>query len=196
MTRRRAHPRRPLAAMAAVALGLAVALAGCGSSDTTSTSSGAAGGSATTASTPAAPGTPTTATTTTGSGTSAPPGSAHGLSVSPTTGSPHSVMRFAVNPPTLTGGQGSGDISNALSVMGPQKSGCVGVHEQGLAALPPGQTTTVSLGPSQIGGDWCPGTYTARVEILERPKCGQGMMCPQFIRVLAALGPVSFKISG
>jgi hypothetical protein len=188
---RRAPARRPTAAIAAVTLALAAALAGCGSSDTTS-SSGAAGAAppATTSTTP------TTATTTTSSGTSAPTGSAHGLSVSPAVGSPGSVMRFAVTPPNLAGAQDSGDISNALSVIGPQKPGCTGVHNQGLAALPQGQTTTVALGPAQLGGNWCPGTYTARVEILERPKCGQGMMCPQFIRVLAALGPVSFKISG
>jgi len=192
--------RRLAAVLAAVTLGLGAVVAGCGSSDTTTTTSGSgapgaspptAGSSGTTTAT----GTPTTATTVTGSGTSAPPGSAHGLSVSPAVGSPHSVMHFAATPPNLTPQSGV-DISNALSVMGPQKSGCVGVHEQGLAALPPGQTTTVSLGPSQIGGNWCPGTYTARVEILERPKCKEGTMCPAFIRVLAALGPVSFKIAG
>jgi hypothetical protein len=104
-------------------------------------------------------------------------------------------MHFAVTPSSRAGAQGSEDISIVLSVMGPQKAGCVGVHEQGLSALPPGQKTDVSLGPAQLGGTWCPGTYNARVEILERPKCGQGMMCPQFIRVLAAIGPVSFRIS-
>jgi hypothetical protein len=32
--------------------------------------------------------------------------------------------------------------------------------------------------------------------VLARPKCGQGMMCPQFIRVVAVLGPQTFKIAG
>jgi hypothetical protein len=186
------HPHgraRLRAALIAVTVGLAAALAGCAqSSDTTSS---AAGGAA-----PPTSSTPTSATTTT---TSTTPGSGTGsgsLTVSPTTGSPTSVIRFAVTPNFGAGEQGTGDISNALSVIGPQKAGCVGVHAQGLSALPSGQTTTVSLGPAQLGGNWCPGAYTARVEILERPKCGGGMMCPQFIRVLAALGPVSFKISG
>jgi hypothetical protein len=185
-----AHPHgraRLRAALIVVTVGLAAALAGCAqSSDTTSS---AAGGAA-----PPTSSTPTSATTTT---TSTTPGSGSGsLTVSPTTGSPTSVIRFAVTPNFGAGAQGTGDISNALSVIGPQKAGCVGVHAQGLSALPSGQTTTVSLGPAQLGGNWCPGAYTARVEILERPKCGGGMMCPQFIRVLAALGPVSFKISG
>lgn len=186
----RRHGRTRLrAVLVALTLGLAVALAGCAQSSDT-TSSGAGGAAPPTSSTP------TSATTTT---TSTTPNSGTGsgsLTVSPTTGSPRSVIRFAVTPKYEAGEQGTGDISNALSVMGPQKAGCVGVHAQGLSALPPGQTTTVSLGPAQLGGNWCPGTYTARVEILERPKCGQGMMCPQFIRVLAAIGPVTFKISG
>ena len=193
-THAQAHARRHVAAITAATLGLVAALAGCASSDTTSSS--AAGASPPTASAPVTSTSPRASTSTTGSATGAPTQSAHGLSVSPGVGSPNSVMRFAVTPPTLAGGQDGADVSNALSVMGPQKPGCVGIHQQGLAALPSGRATTVSLGPAQLGGDWCPGTYTARVEILERPKCGSGMMCPQFIRVLAALGPVSFKISG
>jgi hypothetical protein len=186
----RRHGRTRLrAALVAVMLGLAVAVAGCAQSSDT-TSSGAGGAAPPTSSTP------TSATTTTTSTTPSSGTGSGSLTVSPTTGSPRSVIRFAVTPKYGAGEQATGDISNALSVMGPQKAGCVGVHAQGLSALPSGQTTTVSLGPAQLGGNWCPGTYTARVEILERPKCGQGMMCPQFIRVLAAIGPVTFKISG
>ncbi len=186
-------PRRPAAAIiAAIVLGLSVA-ACAQSSNTTSAATSGPGAAPPTAGTSTAP---PTASTTTGSQTGAPASSAKGLSVSPAVGSPHSVMQFAVTPAYRAGTQGNEDISNALSVMGPQKSGCVGIHQQGLAALPPGQTTTVSLGPAQLGGDWCPGTYTARVEVLVRPKCGQGQMCPQFIRVLASIGPVSFRISG
>jgi hypothetical protein len=80
--------------------------------------------------------------------------------------------------------------------MGPQKTGCVGIHQQPLPSLAVGRQASVSLGPAQLGGDWCPGTYTARVEVLARPKCGPGMMCPQFIRVVASLGPATFRISG
>jgi hypothetical protein len=178
-----------LLAIAALALGLA----GCAqSSNTTSGSAthgaGAAPPSATTPS--------ITATTTTGSGTATSPGSATGLSVSPQVGSPSSVIHFAVTPPSTASATSGGEISDALSVMGPQKSGCVGIHQQSMSALPPGQQTTVSVGPAQLGGNWCPGTYTARVVILQRPKCGQGQMCPQFIRVVGSLGPVGFRIAG
>jgi len=173
--------RAPLGAMLAV-VALTLMLAGCAQS---------AGAAPPTATTPT-----TSATSTTGSGTAGAPGSVTGLSVSPQVGSPTSVMHFAITPPASASAASGEEISNALSVMGPQKAGCVGVHQQALSVLPQSGATTVSLGPSQLGGQWCPGTYTARVEVLERPKCGQGQMCPQFIRVLATIGPVSFRISG
>jgi hypothetical protein len=179
---------RPLLVIAALALGLA----GCAQSSNTTTAAtsgpGAAPPTATTPSTPAA--------TTTGSATATPPGNTRGLSVSPQAGSPSSVIHFAITPPARANAESGVEVSDSLSVMGPQKTGCVGIHQQSLSALPAGQQTTVSLGPSQIGGNWCPGTYTARVLVLARPKCGAGQMCPQFIRVLASIGPVSFRISG
>jgi hypothetical protein len=106
------------------------------------------------------------------------------------------VIHFAFVAPATTGVQGHDEVSAALSVVGPQKSGCVGIHHQPLSSLPIGQPASVSLGPAQLGGDWCPGSYTARVEVVARPKCEAGMMCPQFIRVVATLGPATFTISG
>ncbi|HEY6525610.1 MAG TPA: hypothetical protein VIY10_17630 [Solirubrobacteraceae bacterium] len=187
MTRRvRARP-----AFAAAALALAAALAGCAQSSDMTSAGGA--GSAPTTTAPAT--TPTTTSPTTTSSTT--PGAASGsLTVSPTTASPHSTIRFAFIAPAGVAAPGRDDVSAGLSVIGPQKPGCVGLHREPLTSLPPGQHTSVSLGPAQLGGDWCPGTYSARVEVLARPKCGPGMMCPQFIRVVAMLGPATFKISG
>jgi hypothetical protein len=191
---RHAHGRGRLA-LAAATLALAAVPAGCAqSSDTTST--GVAGsGPATTA--PSSTSTPTgsTSTTTTSTTSGAIAGSGP-LTVSPTTGSPHSIIHFAFTAPAATAASGSDELSAGLSVIGPQKHGCVGLHRQPLSSMPAGQQMSVSLGPAQLGGDWCPGTYTARVEVLARPKCGAGMMCPQFIRVVAVLGPATFKISG
>lgn len=160
---------------------LALALTGCAHSSDTSTAATAG------ASTP---------TTTAGPGGATAPGRTTGLSVSPQVGAPSSVMHFAITPTTQASASHGGEISDSLSVMGPQRTGCVGIHQQALATLPSSGSTTVSLGPPQIGGNWCPGSYTARVLVLERPKCGQGQMCPQFIRVLGTIGPVSFRISG
>jgi hypothetical protein len=182
---------------AAGVVALATALAGCAQSSNT-TSSGAGGAPPPTASTTTQTAPSTTTTTTSGSGSvTANPPSGHGtLTVSPATGSPHSVLHFTFTSPQGLSSQGSDEVSEALSVTGTQKAGCVGVHEQAVPVTLGGQPVSVALGPQQLGGAWCPGTYTARVEVVERPKCGAGMMCPQFIRVAAVIGPVSFKISG
>lgn len=169
----------------------AVALTGCAQSSNTTTSTGAPGTTPPSSSTP-------TSTTTTGSGTTGAPSGAHPLGVSPAVGSPQSTIRFSFTSPAGSGpkGQGGTLISSALSVVGPRGSGCVGAHQAALPSEPAGQSVNVAVGPTQLGGSWCPGTYTARVEVLARPNCAQGMMCPQFIRVVAVLGPTTFTIRG
>ncbi len=203
---RHAHLRaRGRVAITAGFAALAVALTGCAQSSNT-TSTGAVGSapptsstspsSTTPSTTPSTPSTPTTATTTSSATTPGVPAGSGPLTASPASGTPHSVIHFAFMPPDATRAQDHEDVSATLSVMGPQKAGCIGIHEQPLPSLPVGRQASVSVGPSQLGGDWCPGTYTARVEVLARPKCGPGMMCPQFIRLVAALGPATFRISG
>jgi hypothetical protein len=167
---------------------LAAALAGCGaSSNTTSSSAGAT-------SPPSATSPPATGTTT-GSATT-PQGGPSALSVSPAVGSKQSVMRFSFASPTEGEAQSTLQTSSALSIAGPRATGCVGVHDEPVPPEPGGRTVNVAVGPAQLGGPWCAGTYTARVEVVQRPRCAEGMMCPQFIRVVAVLGPVTFRISG
>lgn len=174
--------------MAATGTGfaLAVALGGCGQSSNTGTRT----------TSPSAPPTQTTPTQTTPTQTTTGASGPSGLSVTPAVGSPHSVIHFAFTPPYATGPQGSTEVSDALGITGPQEAGCVGVHGETLPSLPAGRAESVAVGPAQLGGAWCPGAYTARVEVLARPKCGQGQMCPQFIRVMKVLGPVRFRIMG
>ncbi len=175
--RRRARTGLTLAAL----VSLVAALAGCAASSNT-TSSGAGATSP-----------PTTSTT--GSATT-PRGGPSALSVSPTVGSQRSVMRFSFASPAAATTQASTQSSSALSIVGPHQTGCVGVHDEAVPSEPAGHTVDVAVGPAQLGGPWCPGTYTARVEVVQRPRCASGMMCPQFIRVVAVLGPVTFRISG
>ena len=182
--RRRARTRH---ALAAAIVSLAAALGGCAASSNTTSSGAGATSPATTA--------PHTTTTTTSSATT-PRGGPSALSVSPTVGSKQSVMRFSFASPAAAATQASTQSSGALSIVGPRQAGCVGVHDEAIPSEPAGQTVDVSVGPAQLGGPWCAGTYTARVEVVQRPKCAAGMMCPQFIRVVAVLGPVTFRISG
>jgi hypothetical protein len=187
-------------ALAVVMLALIAALAGCAQSSDTTSAGAAGGGSATTAplttSTSTSSTATTSSTTTAGTTTSGAVAGSGPLTASPATGSSHSVIHFTFTAPAGALASGSDQVSATLSVVGPQKPGCVGLGHRPVTAMAAGRPTTVSLGPAQLGGDWCPGTYTARIEVVARPRCGPGMMCPQFIRVVAMLGPATFKISG
>ena len=179
--------RRGPGGLAAAAVVLVLCAAGCASSSDTTSSTTSAGALGTGSSS-------TTATITTTNSSVPPRGGSSALSVSPTSGSPQSVIRFSFTSPGATADAGT-QVSQSLSVVGPHRSGCVGMHDQAVPLAPSGQAVAVSVGPAQLGGAWCLGTYTARVELLARPKCGQGMMCPQFIRVVAVLGPATFRIT-
>lgn len=176
---------------------LAIALSGCGSSsastsisDSASGGSGSARGSATTSS--------TSTTSTGGTATSGPGrvGISHAtLSVKPTIGRPTSVLQFSFRAPQASGRQATTDASYTLSVLGPQGSGCVAAETMALPPVTRGQLVTAALGPSTSGGRWCTGTYSARADEVERPICSGGQMCPQFVRLVAVVGPVTFRIT-
>ncbi len=172
--------------LAMALVSLAAALAGCAASSNTTRSGAGA--------TSLPPPTSSSTTSITGSATT-PQGGPSALSVSPTVGSKQSVMRFSYASPAAAVTQARTQSSSALSIVGPHQTGCVGAHDEAVPSEPAGHTVNVAVGPTQLGGPWCAGTYAARVEVLQRPKCDLGMMCPQFIRVVAVLGPVTFTIS-
>jgi hypothetical protein len=177
---------------AAVVAVLALCLAGCGSGSRHTTSGPA--GSSTTSGSGSGSSTTTTTTTTTSAGPG--PGVPGGrLTVTPAGGHPTSSLRFTLQALTSSGRHGQSQLSYTLGVSGPQGSGCVAEHATVVAVTHAQQPVTVSLGPAQLGGRWCAGSYTARVDELARPVCAPAQVCPQFIRVVAAIGPVHFRIT-
>jgi hypothetical protein len=189
----RRHALAGLAVTVSV-VALAPALSGCGSSSASSSAStSASGGSG------SAGGSGTTSRTGTGATTTSRPGRVgipHAtLSVKPTIGGPTSVLQFSFRAPQASGRQGTTDASYTLSVLGPHGSGCVAAETMALPAVTRGQMVTAALGPSTSGGRWCTGTYSARADEVERPICSVGQMCPQFVRLVAVVGPVTFRIT-
>jgi hypothetical protein len=188
--------------MARVALGrtvvaavaAAAAPAGCGGATHSSSSARSATGSSSSTS---------TASTTSsggggagGGGGGAPtPRRSVTLTVTPRAGGPQTLFRFAFTAPASSGVQGRTALSYALSVAGPARAGCVGVRSAPVAAVVSGHRSTTTLGPGQLGGRWCAGTYAAKVAELVRPVCASGEVCPQFIRLVAILGPVRFTVA-
>jgi len=122
--------------------------------------------------------------------------SGRGLTVVPAVARPTSDVRFAFRAPSASGRQGRNAITYSLSVIGARRAGCVWAHDVPVSAPGAGREVSVTLGPAALGGRWCAGTYTARVDELARPACGGGQVCPQFIRIVVVLGPVRFRIAG
>jgi hypothetical protein len=180
--------RHALAGLSVAAL--AISLAGCGSSSGPSTA--ATSDSGTTPS--SAPGTATASGTGTTSQSGAP-GPTAGLTVAPPAGRPTSVFRFSFRAPATSGHGSTTDSSYMLRVAGGGGVGCVGGHAATLPAVQRGELVGASLGPTQLGGRWCTGTYAARIEELARPVCAPGQMCPQFVRIVAVIGPATFRIT-
>lgn len=172
-------------ALAVTVAALPIGLSGCGSSSTVSTS-GAAGASGITTSA-----TNTGGTSSGGSGTSGIPHAP--LTVTPTTGDQYTKFTFGFTAPDASGRQGTTASSYTLSVSGPHGDGCTAAQSMTVPAVTQGQHVTVPMGPA-AGDRWCAGTYTARADELARPVCTAGEMCPQFIRIVAAVGPVTFRI--
>ena len=104
-------------------------------------------------------------------------------------------MRFTLVAPSASGRHGQSELSYLLSVAGEQGSGCVAQHAAAIDVRHAGQPATAAMGPAQLGGRWCAGSYAARVDELARPVCGPAQVCPQFIRIVAVIGPVRFRIS-
>lgn len=185
-------PRRSVAAWVVVAAGLAAAVpAGCGSSHPSSASHSATTSNSGSGATSASRTTPSTRA-------AAPPTSTrHGtLAVVPRRGRPATTFRLSFRAPDAGGAHAGLDHAYALSILGSPGSGCVSTHAQLVAVTAGGQAVTVAVGPAQLHGDWCRGTYVARVSEEVRPVCTAGQVCPQFVRIAAVLGPVRFTVAG
>lgn len=180
----RAMTRCVRARVALAAAVVAVAIGGCGSSTTTTTTTaGGAGASSSRSSSSATTRTP-------GS-----PGIPHAtLSVTPAIGNATTAFKFSFRAPEASGRHGTTAASYTLSVVGPHQSGCQTEQAMALAAVAQGQLVTVSMAPAP-GSRWCTGTYTARADELARPICTGGQMCPQFVRILAQVGPATFRVT-
>jgi hypothetical protein len=105
-------------------------------------------------------------------------------------------VHFSFVAPAASGRFGSTASSYTLSVVGPHAAGCVSTTSRTLPAVARGQQVSAVLDPGQLGGHWCTGTYTARIDELARPICPAGQACPQFVRLMATVGPATFRVRG
>jgi hypothetical protein len=178
---RRVRMRVP-AAGAAVLIAVG-ALAGCGGSGSGGSGSGSAG--STTGSTRAAGSTSTRAS---------PSPHAGSLTLAPADPTTGSEITFSFAAPVATGVHGSHEISYSLSVLGPDRSGCVSAHEAGSPSVARGAQGRITLGPAELQAPWCAGRYAARLLELSSAHCTGSSPCPQYVRVVGLIGRATFTV--
>jgi hypothetical protein len=155
------------ATLAAIAVAMA-ALTGCGSSaGTTSIPSAATSSSSTTAS---------------------------GLTVTPSSGGPTTVFSARFTAPASSSTGRGARIGYTLGLTGSGAGHCIAVRSVPITTAVKRRPVLVTLDPARLGGRWCPGAHTARVLELQRPRCAAGIMCPQFVRVIAVIGTATFEV--
>ncbi len=131
-----------------------------------------------------------------GGSSSSSSSSAHaGLALSPDHPHPGSTLTFSFTAPVAAGRSGKVIDGYSLSVTGPAGAGCKGSGEAAGGAVAKGATARISIGPSQLGANWCVGPYTARVFEIQRPYCKPGAICPQYVRVAGIVARTSFSVT-
>lgn len=116
--------------------------------------------------------------------------------VSPPTGLPTATFTISFRTSDRTGVHGSlarrDELMGAVAQHG---SGCVPSFDASAPVGAAGTLIRVVLGPGRIGGHWCTGRWSGRIEELETPVCKAGQACPQFIILRGVIGHFAFKVT-
>jgi hypothetical protein len=117
------------------------------------------------------------------------------IKVSPASGAPTAVFAVSFRAPNRA------DAANGrgyeVDVSGPSNAaGCVASGSQSVGNVRAHVRVTVMLGATGSPPRWCVGTYHGTVTELQRPVCGPGTPCPQYIVLLGTLGKFSFRVKG
>lgn len=129
------------------------------------------------------------------------PGAGVRMRVSPGRGGIHAkfVVRFSI--PDATGVTGNVNVSDTVSVRGPDRKGCVGQTEIPLRRAPALTAFKITLNPSQLNGHWCAGRFEGTLVERRSPICGPTpapaqIICPLYY-VLAprVIGRFRFQVT-
>jgi len=116
--------------------------------------------------------------------------------VSPPTGVPSTTFTISFHTPDRTGRHGALARHDELMVaVAHHGSGCVGSFDTTTPDGGAGALIRVVLGPARIGGHWCTGRWSGRIEELEAPICKPGSACPQFIILRGVIGRFTLTVT-
>jgi len=118
------------------------------------------------------------------------------VGVSPPSGLPSTTFTISFRTPDRTGLHGAlarhDELMGAVARHG---SGCVSGFDIRAPDGAAGALIRVALGPRRIGGRWCTGRWSGRIEELETPVCAPGSACPQFIILRGVIGHFTITVT-
>jgi hypothetical protein len=103
------------------------------------------------------------------------------------------VIRFTA--PKSTGASGVTARRYMVTVTGHAASRCLARASQFAPNARKGARVKVTLDPAKLGGAWCTGAFSGRIQEFDVPVCRPGQLCPQFIRLGPTVGKFSFRVS-
>jgi hypothetical protein len=116
--------------------------------------------------------------------------------VSPPTGLPSTTFTISFRTSDRTGVHGAlarrDELMGAVARHG---SGCVSGFDTRTPDGAAGALIRVALGPRRIGGRWCTGRWSGRIEELETPVCKPDRACPQFIILRGVIGHFTLTVT-
>ena len=118
------------------------------------------------------------------------------VGVSPRTGTPSATFTISFRTSDRTGPHGT--LARRDELMGAAArhgSGCVSSFDASAPVGAAGTLIRVVVGPKRIGGHWCTGNWSGRIEELETPVCKAGQACPQFIILRGVIGHFAFTVA-
>jgi hypothetical protein len=121
--------------------------------------------------------------------------------VAPANGGPRTIFTVSLRNPAQTGTIGTVVRSDALSVSGPHRSGCVGSGGMTLPAAAANQVVRVALSAGRMGNGrartWCTGTFLGSIIQSTRFMCGppQQLVCPMLEVRPQTIATFSFRVA-
>jgi hypothetical protein len=103
------------------------------------------------------------------------------------------VVRFTA--PKSTGSIGENERHYMVTATGRAAPRCLARASQLAPNARKGARVKVTLDPTKLGGPWCTGAFSGRIQEFDAPVCRPGRLCPQFIRLGPTVGKFSFRVS-
>jgi hypothetical protein len=118
------------------------------------------------------------------------------ITVSPRSGGHATTFTLRLRVPESTGTIGSVIRRDVVLIAGPRGSGCLARVQMTMRFARRGTRESIVLGPRQLHGDWCVGTWHGQILQTQTIRCSPqlALVCPQVLLAPRRLGRFSFQV--